>query len=402
MRRRTVGSPRKITNDNRIRVLHVITRLDWGGAQENTLCTVGSLDREKFEPILSSGTGGMLDADAASIPGCRWFPVPTLVRELNPVADARAYFALLRVIRSLKAESRAPIVVHTHSSKAGILGRLAARAAGGCAVVHTVHGFGFHGGQSAFRRFLYVGLERIAASGTDAFVAVSEENIRTGVRERIFTRDGCRLIRSGFDTGRFLDGERRRGRALLGLPDDVPVVGTVAVFKPQKSPLDFVEAARRIAGRFPEAHFVMVGDGELRPSVERAIREAGLSGRFVLAGWRGEVPDLLCAFDVFLLTSRWEGLPKVVPQALIAGIPVVATAADGTSEIVDEGIDGFLAKPGDVGTLAARVLSILDGTGGLRPGFKRERLLREFDEVEMVRAQERLYLDITESKGFRR
>jgi glycosyltransferase involved in cell wall biosynthesis len=387
------------TDPGRIRVVHVITRLDWGGAQENTLFTVGSLDPGRFEPVLASGTGGMLDDRAAAIPGCRWIPVPKLVRELRPADDARALFALTRMIRGLRAESRAPLVVHTHSSKAGILGRAAARSAGADLVVHSIHGFGFHDGQSAPLRAFYVGLERMAARATDAFIAVSEENIRTAIRERIFPRDRCRLIRSGFDTASFLSGDRGRGRALLGIPGDAPVVGTVAVLKPQKSPLDFVETAGRVAREFPAARFVMVGDGELRPAVERAVRDAGLSGRFTLAGWRAEIPDLLRAFDVFLLTSRWEGLPKVVPQALIAGVPVVATAANGTAEIVDEGVDGFLAAPGDVDTLSARVVSILAGRDGLRPGFKRERLLREFDQVEMVRAQERLYLELLRTKG---
>lgn len=378
----------------RARVVHVITLLEWGGAQENTLYTVSALDRERFEPILASGTGGLLDGRAASIPGCRRVPVPPLVREVRPAADAAAFLALRRLFRSLRAESRAPLLVHTHSSKAGILGRAAARSAGADAVVHSVHGFGFHDGQRPSVRACFVAAERMAARWTDAFVAVSEENIRTGVRERIFSRDRCRLIRSGFDTAAFRAGDRGRGRRLLGLPEGVPVVGTVAVFKPQKCPLDFVETAARVAREIPDAHFVMAGDGELRPAVERAISDAGLSGRFVLAGWRPEVPDLMAAFDVFLLTSRWEGLPKVVPQALIAGLPVVATAADGTAEIVDEGVDGFLAPPGDVATLAERVVSILDGTARLRPGFKRERLLREFDQDGMVRAQERLYLDL--------
>jgi glycosyltransferase involved in cell wall biosynthesis len=383
----------------RIRVVHAITLLEWGGAQENTLHTVGSLDPARFERILVSGAGGLLDPRAAAIPDCRWFPVAPLVRELRPASDAAAFLALRRLFLRLKAESAAPLVVHTHSSKAGILGRAAARAAGVELVVHSVHGFGFHDGQPPPLRGFYVGLERLAARWTDAFVAVSEKNIRTGIDEGIFDRERCRLIRSGFDTSAFLRGDRRRGRLALGLPDDAPVVGTIAVFKPQKSPLDFVAVARRLAAGFPELRFAMVGDGPLRPAVERAIAEAGLSARFVLPGWRADVADLLQAFDLFLLTSRWEGLPKVVPQALIAGVPVVATAADGTAEIVADGIDGFLAAPGDVERLSVLSASVLAGTHGLRPGTRRDMLLREFDQDEMVRAQERLYIELLEKKG---
>jgi glycosyltransferase involved in cell wall biosynthesis len=380
--------------------VHVITLLEWGGAQENTLATVGGLSPERFDRVLVAGRGGMLDDAAERIPGCRFRTVPSLVREVRPGSDARALRELASILREEKRLSGgAPLVVHTHSSKAGILGRAAARRAGADVIVHSIHGFGFHDGQSAPVRRLFIGLERAAARWTDAFVAVSEENIRLGVRERIFSADRCRLIRSGFETQRFLRGSREAGRRLLGVPDGAPVVGTVAVFKPQKAPMDFVEAARRVAAEHPEARFAMVGDGELRPAAERAAEEAALSGRFRFLGWRSEVPDLLRAFDVFLLTSRWEGLPKVVPQALLSGVPVVATAVDGTREIVDHGRDGFLCPPGDVADLARRVSQLLSGSAKLDPAFKRERILREFDIGAMVRAQEELYADLLAGKG---
>ncbi len=381
-------------------MVHVITMLEWGGAQENTLHTVETLDPERFDRVLVAGRGGMLSLAAERIPGCRFRRVDALVREVRPASDLLAYRALTSILRDEKRRAAgAPLVVHTHSSKAGILGRAAAAAAGADAVVHSIHGFGFHDGQSAPVRGLYIALERMASRWTDAFVAVSEENIRTGVAARILTADRCRLIRSGFDTERFLGGSRERGRRIIGVPEGAPVVGTVAVFKPQKAPLDFVAVARRVAGEIPGAHFAMVGDGELRPAAEEAAAAASLSGRFRFLGWREDVQDLLKAFDVFLLTSRWEGLPRVVPQALLAGIPVVATSVDGTREIVDDGVDGFLAPPGDVPALAERVAGLLSGTARLDPGFKRARLRLEFDRREMVRAQERLYADLLAAKG---
>ncbi|HEX9190837.1 MAG TPA: glycosyltransferase, partial [Candidatus Deferrimicrobiaceae bacterium] len=384
----------------RARVVHVITMLEWGGAQENTLHTVGRLDPGRFEPVLLAGPGGMLDGRAARTPGLRFLTVDDLVREVRPIRDAKAFLALRDILREERNGAGAPLVVHTHSSKAGILGRAAARAAGADAIVHSIHGFGFHDGQAAPVRSLYVALERMAARWTDAFVAVSEENIRTGEREEIFLPSRCRLIRSGFDTTRFLAGSREAGRRILGAGDVGPVVGTVAVFKPQKAPLDFVAAARLVAREFRDARFVMVGDGELRGECERAATSAGLAGRFSFLGWRQEVPDLLASFDVFLLTSRWEGLPRVVPQALIAGVPVVATAVDGTKEIVDHGVDGLLFPAGDVEALARGVSDVLSGRVRLDAGRKRDRLVREFDQDGMVRAQERLYAEILAGKGF--
>lgn len=385
----------------RASVVHIITLLEWGGAQENTLYTVGELDPQRYEKSLLAGRGGMLDAVAERIPSCRFHQVDFLVREIRPYCDLRALLSLTAWLREEKRRiGGAPLIVHTHSSKAGILGRAAARSTGADVIIHSLHGFGFHDGQAPAVRKFFVGLERMSSRWTDMFVAVSEENIRLGVRENIFPRDRSRLIRSGFDTGRFTSGSREEGRRLLAIPGDVPVVGTVAVFKPQKAPHDFVEVARRVAAQVPDAMFVMVGDGELRPEVERALADASLGNRFRLTGWRREVPDLLRAFDVFLLTSRWEGLPKVVPQALISGVPVVATAVDGTREIVDDGRDGFLCRPGDVEAMAARVLSVLAGTSGLDPSYKRDRLLGEFDQAEMVRAQERLYEELLVRKGF--
>lgn len=382
-------------------MVHVITMLEWGGAQENTLDTVAGLDPGRFDRVLVAGRGGMLASAAERIVGCRFRRVDALVREVRPLSDLRAWRALGEIFRDEKRRGGGvPLVVHTHSSKAGILGRAAARAAGADAIVHSIHGFGFHDGQAPAVRSFFVALERLASRWTDAFIAVSEENIRAGVATRILTADRCRLIRSGFDPARFLGGSRERGRRILGVPEGAPVVGTVAVFKPQKAPLDFVAVARRVADAVPSAHFAMVGDGELRPATERAAGAASLSARFRFTGWREEIPDILKAFDVFLLTSRWEGLPRVVPQALIAGVPVVATSVDGTREIVNDGVDGFLAPPGDVSALAARVAGILSGKESLDPAFKRGRLLREFDRREMVRAQEALYAELLAAKGF--
>lgn len=374
--------------------------LEWGGAQENTLITIESVDPLRYDRVLIAGSGGMLDARAARIPGIRFIRVDAMVREIQPVSDARAFLALRRILlEEKKRNAGIPLIVHTHSSKAGILGRAAARAAGADVVVHSIHGFGFHEGQPLHVRRFLVGLERMAARWTDAFIAVSAENIRTGVREGIFPAVKARLIRSGFDTARFLEGTRGEGRRLLGLSPDEPVVGTIAVFKPQKAPLDFIETARLVREKIPAARFVMVGDGELRAEVERAAEKAGLGSSLILAGWREEIPDLLRAFDVFLLTSRWEGLPKVVPQSLLSGVPVVATAVDGTREIIEDGVDGCLVPPGDVTGLARRVSDLLSGNAMVNPLHKRDRLLREFDLSEMVRAQERLYEELLRNKG---
>lgn len=378
----------------RTRVVHVITKLELGGAQQNTLYTVRHLDRRRFDVALVTGPGGELLEEAGAIPDCRLHVVPDLVREIAPVHDLRALVALARLLARERREAGGRLIVHTHSSKAGILGRAAACLAGVPVVVHSIHGYGFHAGQPAVVRRLYVALEQAAARWTDAFVAVAEESRRTGVALGLFPAERCEMIRSGIEIEAFRPraGVREATRAALGVPPAAVLVGMIACLKPQKAPEDFVAAAARIRAAVPEACFVLAGDGERRGAVEAAVRAAGLEGRFRLLGWRRDVPELLAAIDVLVLTSRWEGLPRVIPQAMAAGRPVVATRVNGSPEAVRDGVTGYLVPPGDVAGLAARVVELLrDPARRAAMGRAGAAAVGEFDAAEMVRRQEALY-----------
>jgi glycosyltransferase involved in cell wall biosynthesis len=375
-------------------VVHVITKLELGGAQENTLFTVANLDRRRFQAALLHGPGGILDAEAAALPETHRETMPHLIREIRPASDLLAYRELRRSLDGIRKSFGGPMIVHTHSSKAGILGRFAARAAGAAAVVHSIHGYGFHDRQAWPVRRAYIALEKMAAGATDAFIAVSRANLEEGLRLGLFPPGKATLIRSGFPLDRFARPARDIAalRGELGIPPGAPVVGMVACLKPQKAPEDFVEAAARVVGRFPEARFLLVGDGELRPAVEAAVRRRGLQRNMLLTGWRRDVPDLMHLMDVVVLTSRWEGLPRVVPQAMAAGKPVVATAVNGTPEAVADGVTGFLAAAGDVATIADRVARLLaDPAMALLMGDEGRRRVSEFDAASMVRLQEELY-----------
>ena len=369
------------------RVLHVITRLELGGAQRNTLYTVGHLDRRSFRTALAWGPGDILDQEAEDLEGVALFRVPALVREVRPVRDTGALLALRRVLRELR-----PDIVHTHSSKAGILGRLAARLEKVPAVVHSVHGFGFTPVQPWPVRALFLSLERLAGRWTDHFIAVSHANRNRGIALGLFRPDQVSVIRSGVRLAAFEDpdgGDDLRSR--LGIPAGTPLVTQVGNFKPQKAPLDFVRAAVEVARAAPEAHFLMVGDGPLRTRAEALAGDAGLEGRMHFTGWSEEVPAVLAASDVAVLTSRHEGLPRAAVEAVAAGVPVVATAVDGTPEVVREGETGFLVAAGDVAGTAGAVLRLLDDPElrhrlGARPSW-----LDEFDIDCMVRQHEDLY-----------
>ena len=372
----------------RIRVLTVITRLELGGAQRVVLHTAANLDRRRFAVALAWGPGDLLDDEARRIDDLELFPVKTLVRPVAPVSDIRAFSSLRTALRSFS-----PDVVHTHSSKAGILGRLAARREGVSSVVHTVHGFGFTPLQKAPLRFVFKTAERVMARCTDHFVTVSESDRRRGVDMGLFAAERVTVIRAGIDLEKFrVAGDGNAVRRRLGIPEDAPLVTQIGNFKPQKAPLDFVRMAAAVQDRCAEAFFVMVGDGPLRGAAEELARALGVSDHMVFCGWWDDIPGLLAATKVSVLSSRHEGLPCSVVESLAAGVPVVATAVDGTVEVVRSGVNGFLAPAGDVAALAESVCVIL-GDAETRAAFAdaASRGLEDFDRDLMVRQQEDLY-----------
>ncbi len=372
----------------RTRILLVITRLELGGAQRVVLHTARELDRSRFEVALAWGPGDVLDPEAAVIDDLSLFEVPSLVRPVAPVSDLRALANLRRVIRGFH-----PDVVHTHSSKAGILGRLAARREKVPAVVHTVHGFGFTPLQPPPMRFAFRTVEKALARWTDHFVTVSENDRRRGVELGLFPEERATVIRAGIDLAAFAAATGGTAvRERLGIPTEVPLVTQIGNFKPQKAPLDFVRVAAAVASECPEAWFVMVGDGPLRPVAEDLARSLGIADRMVFCGWWDDVPGLLATTTVSVLTSVHEGLPCSVVEALAAGVPVVATAVDGTPEVISPGVNGYLAPAGDVGALAHFVCRLLnDPDERARMSAAARDGLQAFDRDFMVRQQEELY-----------
>jgi glycosyltransferase involved in cell wall biosynthesis len=251
-------------------------------------------------------------------------------------------------------------LVHTHSSKAGALGRLAARRTSVPAIVHTFHGFPFHEFQPAALRRGLLAAERRLARFTDYFLSagtmVAAEAIRLGLAspERIRTID----VPVEDDIPSTTPASRCHARELMGVPPEAKVVGTAARLSGQKAPLDMVKAMEFLDR--PDVYLVWIGDGELRPQTERAVRRAGLESRFLLLGERTDVPVLLPGLDVFALSSLYEGLPCAVVEAMTCGIPVVATAVNSVPEIVMPGRTGLLAPPGDPQQLARALAFMLD------------------------------------------
>lgn len=383
-----------------IRVLHPITRLIIGGAQENTMLTAQLLDKDEWDVTVISGPQTGSEGSLIETVRARDIALvidDSLVREVNPLQDL---LAVLRLWRLIKREGYT--IVHTHSSKAGIVGRWAAKLAGAPVIVHTVHGWGHHERQHGLVRAYYILLEKLTLPITDKLIAVTSKDIQKGLRDGIGTPEDYVVIRSGIELDRFGHPQvsRQTTRAAWGIPAAAPLIGTVTRLSPQKAPLDFVRAAAQVAQTHPAAWFMMVGDGPLRGEVEKLARELGIAERLILTGLRRDVPELLAAFDIFALSSLWEGLPRVIPQAMATSLPVVATACDGSAEAVEEGTTGFLVPPGEPAHLAQRLNQLLAdpdlasqmGEAGLARAV-------EFDVQQMVAQISELYRELLQQSG---
>ena len=314
-----------------------------GGAQENTLLTVEDHHADGDEVILISGptTGpeGSLE-DRIRSGGFSFEVIPELVRSIQPWTDWNAYRILCRRLKVL-----APDIVHTHSSKAGIIGRAAARRYG-IPAVHTIHGASFHYGQSQVASKAYQFLEKQAARSTAKFISVADDMTDEYVRAGIAPREKFRTIYSGFDIEPFLNppGDREALREQMGFrPDDV-VIGKIGRLFPLKGHEFLLAAAPMVAAADPRVKFLIVGDGVLREQFTSQIKAAGLEDRFHFTGLvpPGQIPELMSAMDIVVHTSQWEGLARVLPQGLISGKPVVSYDVGGAREVVIPGETGFL------------------------------------------------------------
>ena len=350
--------------DAAVRVATVITRLE-GGAGQLALRGALIMDPAAHEMTIITGRGDPVLLDRAAAAGLEVLIEPALRAPIAPCSDLGALVRLRGLFTRLPFD-----IVHTHTAKAGMLGRLAAHGAGVPRLVHTYHGFPFHEFQALPRRQAYVRIERGLGRITDLALCVGTGVAVEAVRRRLISPERIRTIgvvadgpappRDGPDRaahGGLPGSARARARAALGLPAGATVVGAVGRLTYQKAPGDFVAALREL-GR-PDVTGVWVGDGELAGQVAAQARETP-AVRLVLAGQRGNVPELLPAFDVFLLSSRYEGLPTAVVEAMMCGVPVVATAVNAVGDVVVPGETGLLVPPGHPALMADAVRFFLD------------------------------------------
>lgn len=381
-----------------MRVTHIITRLIVGGAQENTIASVLGLgERPGLEVSLISGpsTGpeGSLEGKFSSHPEALTI-LPELVRPVSPWMDLAAFQKLSRMLRK-----RRPDIVHTHSGKAGILGRLAAHKAGVPVIIHTVHGPSFGPFQSALANALFRAAERHAAKVTTHFVVVADAMRRQYLEAGVGRPEQYSTIWSGFNTAPYLATRNTPElRQKFGLQAEDLVVGKIARLFDLKGHEDLIRVAPSIVKHEPRTRFLIVGDGPLRPRFESQIRQLGLGRNFVFTGLvdPDTVPSLVGVMDVLVHLSQREGLARALPQALAAGKPVIAYDCDGAREICLQDETGFLVQPHDIQGLETQLLLLLQNPD-LRKRFGdagRQLVSRRFDVNAMIDSLHTLYLNL--------
>jgi glycosyltransferase involved in cell wall biosynthesis len=381
-----------------MRIVHVITRLIVGGAQENTLLSCeGQHDRGHDVTLITGpalGPEGSLMERAKSY-GYRVVEVDEMRRAILPVKDFRTYRRLVRLLTDIN-----PHVVHTHSSKAGIIGRWAAHRAKAPAIVHTIHGLAFTASTSRVVNSVYRALERQTAPITTRIVCVADAMREQSLAAGIGTPGQYVTVYSGMDTRPFLlpPVPREVVRSQLGLADGDVAVGTIARLFHLKGHDDLLDLAPRLCAEFPRLRFLWVGDGLLRPTFERRIDAMGLRDRFILTGLvpPARIPELTHAMDILVHPSRREGLARALPQVSLARKPVVTYDVDGNREGVIDGKTGFVIPPFDKERLAGAV-RMLVSDAALRDSMGeagRSFALARFDAKVMVDALEALYLEV--------
>lgn len=382
-------------------VVHLITRLDWGGSAHNTLLTAIGHDRSRFVPLVVAGTigqwddqGGLQARDAQGAilrqAGVRWQVLPSLTRALHPIKDLIALWSLVRLFRRER-----PAIVHTHTSKAGALGRLAARIARVPVLVHTPHGHVYYGHFNRLLSWLFLHIERMLARVTTSMIALTEAEREEHLSRRIGSPATFAVIPSGIDVERFRRIAVGAGARPAGVtyPESAFVIGSVGWLTQVKGQRVLIEAVARLKSKYPRVHVLLIGSGGLRGDLEKLAARLGVKSSVEFLGMRTDVPECLGALHCFVLPSLNEGMGRALVEAMAAARPVVASRVGGIPAIVEDRRTGLLVPPGDADALAAAIAEVIDRpewarTMGLAA---RDRIDATFSVPAMVQAVEAVY-----------
>ncbi len=382
-----------------MKIVHIITRLIIGGAQENTLLSCeGQHDLGHDVTLITGpaiGPEGSLMKRAQEY-GYKVIVLDEMHRAIEPREDWRTYCKLVVLLRQMK-----PDIVHTHSSKAGIIGRWAAHKAGCKGIVHTIHGLAFTASTSAVVNSVYKWLERRTAPISSKIVCVADSMRDQSLEAKIGRFDQYVTVYSGMETSQFVNPpvDRATVRRELGLADEHVAIGTIARLFDLKGHDDLLEIAPRLCERYPNLRWLWIGDGTLRPRFEARIKEMNLKDRFIFTGMvpPTKIPQLAGAMDILVHPSRREGLARALPQGQLAGKPVITYDIDGAKEGVLDGVSGYVLPPFDKNLLAQKIALLLDNPAQRQTMGEAGRAfaLSRFDTKVMIAGLEKVYADVS-------
>lgn len=345
----------------KIKVIHIITRLDKGGSAENTFLTLKGLDKSRYEVSLIAGPvddPSQDRKDQIEESGVRYIQVPQLRRSIHLFYDFKA---LLRIFRLLRREK--PDIVHTHTSKAGLLGRLAAKLARVPSIIHTPHGHVFFGYFGALKTKMFILFEKLASRITDRIIALTPREKADYLSYKVTGEDRLVVIPSGIELHKYQPApreERFKLRIELGIPEHSVVAGTAGRLVPVKGPALLLQAFKQVISEHPDTCLVFAGDGPLRKSLEKNAVDMGLAKKIVFTGWRDDMARILSVFDIFCLPSLNEGMGRVLVEAMALGKPVVASEVGGIPDLISPGKNGFLVPPRNPGELARQIIFLIE------------------------------------------
>lgn len=373
-----------------IRVAHLITSLTLGGAQETVFYYYNNMNRKTYDFYFLAGGKGEFESDSyikKLEKDSKYIVIKNLFKRINLWKDLLAFIEIYNFLRKNRIQ-----IIHTHSSKSGIIGRIAAKMAGVPVIIHTVHGWSFHNRTPNKTKMIYKFLEKVTAKITDRLIVVTEKDSEKGIMENIASREKFKIIRSGIDFSKFYKNESKEIKDFKNRFKGKKIVATIGRLSEQKNTIDFMKIVKMISRKRDDIHFIVIGDGELREQLEMYIKTNQIENNVTMLGAKDNVIDYYYIMDVFVLTSLWEGLPRVIPEAMACGVPVVANAVDGVSDIMKDGINGYLIKPDDLGNAAVKIEKLIDEVklkvrivnsayDTIRPEFDAENMMLKTEEV---------------------
>jgi glycosyltransferase involved in cell wall biosynthesis len=384
-----------------VRILRIFSRLNVGGPAVHVILLASELEALGYTTTVALGTEAPWEGnlrDLAARKGVHCVMVPGLGREIRPWSDAQALWSLYRMMRTLR-----PDIVHTHTAKAGMLGRSAARLAGIREVVHTYHGHVLRGYFGSARTAVFRAVERRLARSTRVLIAVSAAVKDDLVALGIAPADRIRVIPLGLELEPLATGALPRGslRGEAGVSDDAPLIGIVGRLTAIKDVPTFLAAAAAIRARIREARFAVVGDGELRAALEAEAARRGLTAAVFFHGWRYDMAGVYGDLDVAVNTSLNEGTPVALIEAMAAGRPVVATRVGGTPDLLGEGARGVLVAPGDPDAIASAVCDAIRGGAAVQARITAARayVLAQHGVGRLVHDIDGLYRELLRQRG---